>query len=224
MTTRENEPRHDLANEPDDRETREPLRAGPVDESLDDRGDAMPADRRTDTYADTDADTGVDRTADVGADPADDTRVDTTADRTADTTADPATDPAAGTTADTTADGQAAPDTVDDGVTAGTARDDAGTGEPAGVLSDDEPLIASDAAMDYTARWEAIQQGFVDDPRSAVTDADTLVGEVLKKLASTFDDQHKGLESQWSNGQPSTEDLRSALRRYRDFFERLLRL
>ena len=25
--------------------------------------------------------------------------------------------------------------------------------------------------MDYTARWEAIQQGFVDDPRSAVTDA-----------------------------------------------------
>ncbi len=162
----------------------------------------------------------MDRTADVGADPAADTRADTTAD----TTADRAIDPAADTTAHTTTDGQAAPDTVDDGVTAGAARDDAVAGEPAGMLSDDEPLIASDTAMDYTARWEAIQQGFVDDPRSAVTDADTLVGEVLKKLASTFDDQHKGLESQWSNGQPSTEDLRSALRRYRDFFERLLRL
>ncbi|HZO70200.1 MAG TPA: hypothetical protein VFB74_34825 [Kribbellaceae bacterium] len=214
MTTRENEPRHDLANEPDDRETREPLRAGPVDESLDDQADAMPADRRTDTYADTDADSRVDTTtADTGAD----SRVDTaTADTTADTTAD--------ATADTTADEQAARDTVDERVTAGTARDGAGTGGPAGALSDDEPLIPGDTAMDYTARWEAIQQGFVDDPRSAVTDADTLVGEVLKKLASTFDDQHKGLESQWSDGEPSTEDLRSALRRYRDFFERLLRL
>jgi hypothetical protein len=208
MTTRENEPTHDLANEPDDRETREPLRAGPVDESLDDQADAMPADRRTDTYADTDADTGVNRTTDVGAD----------------RDADRAADSGAGTTADTTTDGQAARDTVDDGVTAGTARNDVGTGRPAGTLSDDEPLIPGDAAMDYTARWEAIQQGFVDDPRSAVTDADTLVGEVLKKLASTFDDQHKGLESQWSDGEPSTEDLRSALRRYRDFFERLLRL
>ena len=220
MTTHENEPRHDLANEPNNREIREPLRAGPVDESLDDQADAMPAERRTETFSDTDADAGVNRPADVGADPADDTRVDTSAD----TTANPAIDPPAGTTADTTTDGQAAPGTVDEGVTASTARDDAGTGEPAGMLSDDEPLIASDTAMDYTARWEAIQQGFVDDPRSAVTDADTLVGEVLKKLASTFDDQHKGLESQWSDGEPSTEDLRSALRRYRDFFERLLRL
>jgi hypothetical protein len=89
-------------------------------------------------------------------------------------------------------------------------------------LSEEEPLIPGDAAVDFRARWEVIQQGFVDDPRSAVTDADTLVGDLLEKLSSTFDQQHQGLERQWSDGEPSTEDLRAALQRYRSFFQRLL--
>jgi hypothetical protein len=89
-------------------------------------------------------------------------------------------------------------------------------------LSEEEPLVPADAAVDFRARWEVIQQGFVDDPRSAVTDADTLVGELLEKLSSTFDQQHQGLERQWSDGEPSTEDLRAALQRYRSFFQRLL--
>jgi len=76
--------------------------------------------------------------------------------------------------------------------------------------------------MDFRARWEAIQQGFVDDPRSAVSDADALVGEVLQRLSTTFENQHQELERQWADGEPSTEDLRGALQRYRDFFDRLL--
>jgi hypothetical protein len=89
-------------------------------------------------------------------------------------------------------------------------------------LSDEEPLVPADAVVDFRARWEIIQQGFVDDPRSAVTDADTLVGDLLERLSSTFDQQHQGLERQWSDGEPSTEDLRAALQRYRSFFQRLL--
>jgi predicted lipid-binding transport protein (Tim44 family) len=85
-----------------------------------------------------------------------------------------------------------------------------------------EQLVPQSAVMDFKARWEAIQQGFVDDPRSAVTDADKLVGDVLQKLSATFEEQHRELESQWSDGEPSTEDLRSALQRYRAFFDRLL--
>jgi hypothetical protein len=76
--------------------------------------------------------------------------------------------------------------------------------------------------MDFKARWEAIQQGFVDDPRSSVSDADSLVSDVLQQLSNGFDEQHRQLEGQWSNGEPDTEDLRSALQRYRDFFDRLL--
>lgn len=89
-------------------------------------------------------------------------------------------------------------------------------------LSEEEPLVPGDAAVDFRARWEVIQQGFVDDPRSSVTDADALVGDLLERLSSTFDQQHQDLERQWSDGEPSTEDLRAALQRYRSFFQRLL--
>lgn len=108
------------------------------------------------------------------------------------------------------------------------ADDDGGSSQPdtsattSAASTDDGQLMARAAIMDYSARWEAIQQGFVDDPRSAVTDADTLVGDVLQHLSVTFDEQRGELERQWSDGEPSTEDLRSALQRYRDFFQRLL--
>jgi hypothetical protein len=91
-------------------------------------------------------------------------------------------------------------------------------------LSADEPLVPQQEAVDFKARWEVIQQGFVDDPRNAVTEADKLVDDVLKRLAASFDQQHQGLEKQWSDGEPSTEDLRSALQKYRAFFQRLLAL
>jgi hypothetical protein len=88
--------------------------------------------------------------------------------------------------------------------------------------SSDEPLVAEDAAVDLRSRWQVIQEGFVDDPRNAVTEADRLVDELLKRLSDTFDQQHHNLEQQWSDGEPSTEDLRRALQRYRAFFQRLL--
>ena len=86
----------------------------------------------------------------------------------------------------------------------------------------EERLLPQEAVVDLRARWEAVQQGFVDDPRSAVSDADRLVGEVLQLLSGTFEDQHRRLETQWNEGEPDTEDLRSALQRYRAFFNRLL--
>jgi hypothetical protein len=92
------------------------------------------------------------------------------------------------------------------------------------ATTDADPLVPGEAAVDFKARWVVIQQGFVDDPRTAVTDADRLVGDVLQRLSTTFDEQHSGLERQWNDGEPSTEDLRSALQRYRAFFERLLTL
>jgi len=76
---------------------------------------------------------------------------------------------------------------------------------------------------EYRRRWEAVQTGFVDEPRRAVEKADALVAEVMQELASSFAQERDGLESQWSEGdQVSTEDLRVSLRRYRSFFDRLL--
>ncbi|HEU4354117.1 MAG TPA: hypothetical protein VFT27_00870 [Actinomycetota bacterium] len=64
---------------------------------------------------------------------------------------------------------------------------------------------------------------FVDEPRSAVEDADQLVTEVIEQLQASFTTERGRLEGQWQQGdEVSTEDLRLALRRYRSFFDRLL--
>ncbi len=84
-------------------------------------------------------------------------------------------------------------------------------------------LLATDEAQNLRSRWDAIQTGFVDEPRRAVEQADSLVAEVMQRLAQLFADERSKLEGQWSRGDNvSTEDLRVALQRYRSFFDRLL--
>ncbi len=86
-------------------------------------------------------------------------------------------------------------------------------------------LLPSDQTAQFRTRWTDIQAAFVDDPRRSVEQADTLVAEVMKRLAEMFADERSRLEGQWSKGSDvSTEDLRVALQRYRSFFDLLLSL
>ncbi|MFD5429226.1 hypothetical protein [Streptomyces sp. NPDC127084] len=86
-----------------------------------------------------------------------------------------------------------------------------------------QALVPSGEAEDYRDRWQQIQGTFVDDPREAVRNADTLVAEVIQSLAATFADHKRELEDQWSRGEEiQTEDLRVALQHYRSFFNQLL--
>jgi hypothetical protein len=85
------------------------------------------------------------------------------------------------------------------------------------------PLFSLEEAKDCRARWDAVQVGFVDEPRQAVQQADSLVAGAMKRLAEGFAAERAKLEGQWDRGDDvSTEDLRLALRRYRSFFGRLL--
>ncbi len=85
------------------------------------------------------------------------------------------------------------------------------------------PLFSPEEAKDFRARWDAIQVGFVDEPRQVVEQADSLVALTMKRLAEMFAAERAKLEGQWDRGDNvSTEDLRLALRRYRSFFGRLL--
>ena len=85
------------------------------------------------------------------------------------------------------------------------------------------PLFSHDAVQDYRSRWNALQTGFVDEPRRAVEEADELVAQVIKDLAETFSNERSKLERQWDQGDKvSTEDLRLVLQRYRSFFDRFL--
>lgn len=93
------------------------------------------------------------------------------------------------------------------------------------VAEADKPILLfhDEEARGFRTRWDAVQTGFVDQPRAAVEQADAMVGEMLTKLTDTFGAERARLESQWTRGQDvSTEDLRLALKRYRSFFERLL--
>jgi hypothetical protein len=85
------------------------------------------------------------------------------------------------------------------------------------------PLFPEAEAQELRARWDNVQASFVDEPRRAVKEADTLVATAMKRLAEQFADERSKLESQWDKGDDvSTEDLRIAMQRYRSFFGRLL--
>jgi hypothetical protein len=84
-------------------------------------------------------------------------------------------------------------------------------------------LLATEELQTLRSRWDSIQTGFVDEPRHAVEQADSLVAEMMQHLAQLFADERSKLEAQWTRGEDvSTEDLRVALQRYRSFFDRLL--
>lgn len=84
-------------------------------------------------------------------------------------------------------------------------------------------LVAEPEAGSFRSRWEECQRSFVDEPRQSVQAADELVADLMRTLAKQFAATREGLESQWARGSDvSTEDLRVALQRYRDFFNRLL--
>ncbi len=102
-----------------------------------------------------------------------------------------------------------------------STADLAGTGENRDRTN--TPLLPADFVQDLRTRWDHVQTGFVDEPRSSVQQADELVALAIKRLAESFAAARQNLEQQWARGEDvSTEDLRIALQRYRSFFQRLL--
>jgi hypothetical protein len=94
------------------------------------------------------------------------------------------------------------------------------------VAADAEPrasLLEEGELQSMTMRWKDIQAEFVDEPTTAIQEADALVAELMQRLASMFAAERADLEERLSgDNQVSTEDLRQGLRHYRSFFERLL--
>jgi hypothetical protein len=71
--------------------------------------------------------------------------------------------------------------------------------------------------------WREIQVSFVDDPPKAVTNANTMVADLMRRLAQALFDERAALETRClGRDDVSTEDLRQGLRRYRAIVDRLL--
>ncbi|WP_051342890.1 hypothetical protein [Pseudonocardia spinosispora] len=133
---------------------------------------------------------------------------------------------------------------MDDGAPVNAGADHAGTGHADTRAATTEPATATDGrshataaegstsgaalidpttAKGYQARWDDLKGQFVDDPRHVVRGVDELVSDVLEELERTFRTQRGNLESGVGE-EASTEELRIAFGKYREFFDRLLSL
>lgn len=94
----------------------------------------------------------------------------------------------------------------------------------------------------YVRRWESTQARFVDDPKGAVAEADTLVQEVMQERGYPTNDFERrvddisvdhpelvekyrtahGIAQASERNEASTEDLRHSVRHYRALFSELL--
>lgn len=96
---------------------------------------------------------------------------------------------------------------------------------PKAVESEPLPWLSVEEIDELKSRWNSIQIKFVDEPHTAVEQADGLVTEALERIKQVFSDKRTILNELWTNHQDiSTEDLRIALQNYRSFLNRILAL
>lgn len=105
---------------------------------------------------------------------------------------------------------------------AGAALAGAARPTPGAVPADAATLFAAETAQDFRDRWRDVQLRFVDDPRAAVGEAQSLVEEAIEALSAALREQKTKLGSWQESGSTDTEQLRVAVRGYRDFLDRVL--
>ncbi|HEX3212780.1 MAG TPA: hypothetical protein VH016_09455 [Actinomycetota bacterium] len=99
---------------------------------------------------------------------------------------------------------------------------DAPAATEAPAAADAPALLGSLDAGEIRNRFLDIQAGFIDEPRQAVEEAGRFVDDLLRQVAEALQQQRGQLAG--ATGEGSTEDLRLALRAYRQFVDRLLGL
>jgi FtsZ-interacting cell division protein ZipA len=102
--------------------------------------------------------------------------------------------------------------------------------------------LSAESRDRYARRWQSTQTRFVDDPKGAVAEADTLVQEVMQERGYPTEDFDRrvadisvdhpdlvekyrtahGIAEASERGEASTEDMRHSVRHYRALFAELL--
>ncbi|CAL9308754.1 hypothetical protein [Streptomyces sp. R02] len=109
-----------------------------------------------------------------------------------------------------------------------------GTSAHHGRPGSESRLLAEDTCDRLSAQLRQAVAGFVDRPRDAVEEADLVLSEITERLTDALTERRRGLARNWrtpASGDPGkgdtapaadTEQLRLALRDYRELAERLL--
>ncbi|WP_372347402.1 hypothetical protein [Streptomyces sp. KL116D] len=85
-------------------------------------------------------------------------------------------------------------------------------------------LVPHDTRDELSGRLRHAVTGFVDEPRAAVEEADHVLEDLTARLAETLAGRRRTLRTSWQDATEDTEQLRLALRDYRETAEKLLRL
>lgn len=86
-------------------------------------------------------------------------------------------------------------------------------------------LLPHDESDKFSLRLQHAVTGFVDEPRSAVEEADHVLEEVATRFTEAVTKRRATLHGSWeAKGSNDTEQLRLALRDYRELTERLLHM
>lgn len=108
------------------------------------------------------------------------------------------------------------------GIGSGAAADN-GRHVPQGV--ENGSLMPHDESDKFSLRLQHAVTGFVDEPRSAVEEADHVLEEVAARFTEAVTKRRATLHGSWeTKGSDDTEKLRLALRDYRELAERLLHI
>jgi hypothetical protein len=104
-----------------------------------------------------------------------------------------------------------------------------GTGRAAGSADGGDPLIPAGEREKLAHRLHEAVSSFVDGPRHAVEEADRVLEETVTQVTDTLAERRTKLRTAWSGREDAdhasaTEELRVALRTYREVTERLLDL
>jgi hypothetical protein len=76
----------------------------------------------------------------------------------------------------------------------------------------------------FTRRLQHAVSSFVEAPRTSVEEADAILEEAEARLAEVLTERHRILRESWAgrDSAAETEELRLALRRYRELAEQFL--
>ncbi|WP_416984587.1 hypothetical protein [Streptomyces sp. T028] len=92
-----------------------------------------------------------------------------------------------------------------------------------------EALLPQDECDELASRMQHAVVGFVDGPRDAVAEADHVLEELADRFTDAVNRRRRSLRGSWQPGEKEdgatgsdTEQLRLALRDYRELTERLL--
>ncbi|MFI1100157.1 hypothetical protein [Streptomyces melanogenes] len=82
-----------------------------------------------------------------------------------------------------------------------------------------EPLLPTEERDKWALRLHRAVSGFIDEPRQSVEEADAVLGETAARVAELVKERRQSVSAK-----SDTEELRLALRDYRQLTERMLEL